>query len=117
MGILSNIKQKAVANGQEKLEPYLLPGEEVEHIFMAKEDFGVITNKRFLFMDNKMFSSKKAVTGVPFNKISSVGMEQGGFLKMGKEVLVTVGSHTTEIETYDAKEALELYKHLSAKIV
>lgn len=123
MGLLGKLKDvAATAQGnmgkriEDELNAYLLNGETIESTFQAKEDFGCITNKRLIFMDNSLTSSKKAVIAVPFSKITYVGLSRGGFMSFSKDVIVTIGSHTTTIDTYSSETALGLFKAISEKI-
>lgn len=121
MGFLSKAKQamdtKLDDKVKQELALYILPSENIEHIFRAKEDFGALTNKRIIFMDKSLIGSKKTVIGVPYGKINAVGLNKGGFMSFSKEVVITIGSKVTEIDTYNSDMAIELYTKLSEKIV
>lgn len=124
MGLLNKLKD---ASGKaesklnqkiaEELQAYLVEGETIEYTFSAKEDHGAVTSKRLLFNDKGLLTKKKTVLGVPLKNITSVGLKKGGFMQFSKEVVVQIGSQVTEIDTYNSKNALELFRQISARII
>ena len=116
MGFLDNIVDKQNQKLRTELEKFLLSGEEIEDFFVAKEDFGALTNRRLVFVDKSLIGSKKSIMGVPFSKISAVGVKRGGAFTASKEIVIMVGSHAMEIDTYSEKQAIDIYKKISEKI-
>lgn len=116
MGLLNQIRN-AANGGEKELQELLLDNEKPEKLFTAKEDFCAITDRRLIFIDKDLMTKKKAVTGTPYSKISSVSLKRGGALSFQKEVIVQIGSREVEIELYDKNQALELFKSISEKII
>lgn len=116
MGIFDNITKKAEESAKAELEKLLLDNENITFFSLAKEDYCALTNRRLLFVDKSFSSSKKATTGVPFTKISSVSIKKGGAFSITKEIIITVGSKDIEIEMYDETKSVELFKLISERI-
>ncbi len=51
MGFFDNIQDKQQQKLKIELEKFLLEDEIIDHFFMAKEDFGALTDKRLIFVD------------------------------------------------------------------
>lgn len=117
MGFFDKVNNKIEENLKNQLASFLLPGEQVEHFFIAKEDFGALTDKRVIFVDRKITSSKKTIIGIPYPKISGAGLTKGGAFTITKEVVIMVGSHSMEIETYNEQQALEIFKRITERII
>lgn len=117
MGFLDNLTEKQNKKSRTELERFILDGEQIEFFFAVKEDFGAITDKRLVFLDKSLFGNKRSIIGIPFSKISAVGVKRGGAFSPSKEILVTVGSHIIEIDTFDENQAIEIYKQISARIL
>lgn len=117
MGFFDNIQDKQQQKLKIELEKFLLEDEIIDHFFMAKEDFGALTDKRLIFVDKSLFSNKKSIVGVPFKKINAVGVKRGGTFSISKEIIIMIGSQALEIDTYDENQAIDIYKRISSKIL
>ncbi|GGB82863.1 hypothetical protein GCM10007424_23610 [Flavobacterium suaedae] len=117
MGFLDKQIKKIEEKCKEELKTLLLEDETLEKFYLVKEDYCAITNLRLIFVDNSFTSSKKATTGVPFNKISFVSLKKGGTFTISKDVIVHVGNKDIEIDLYDTNQAIEIFKIISKKIL
>lgn len=123
MGIFDKIKEKqeqlqGAVNGrlEDKIAPFLTQGEQIEFSSSAKEDFVCMTDKKLIFVDGSLLSSKNTITMLPYGKISSVSLEKGGMMNFSKNVVVSYGSRAAEIDTYSKDKAMELVARLLDKI-
>ncbi len=116
MGFLDSITTKITEKANQELTKILPEGETVLKIYIVKEDFCALTEKRVVFVDKKLVSSKKTLTSVPFSKINFVALKRGGFLSISKEVIIGTGGLALEIDTYDGEQAYEIVKEISKKI-
>ncbi|QIY83390.1 PH domain-containing protein [Chryseobacterium sp. NEB161] len=126
MGFFDNVKsglenaKATVQSAQQdynssKVSPYLLQGENVIYTKSVKEDFICLTEKRLVFVNANLLSSKKGITSIPYNKITGVSLEKGGMMSFSKNVIVWVGSKDIVIDTWSTEAALELFRLLSEK--
>ena len=120
MGILNSLKNSVQAVNQNirksQTEPYLMEGENILFEEFVKEDFVCLTDKRILFVNSKILSSKKGVTSVPLSKITGVSLEKGG-MSFSKNVILWIGSKEVEIDTYDSQKALLLFNKINELIL
>lgn len=124
MGFFDNLEKSVAADKAKKLdkvrqeiEPLLLQGEQLESCYPLSLDFVAITNKRMLFVDKKWSSSKRAMISVPWNKVTGVAMERGGFMAFSQEVEVAVGSKSYEFKFYSPEESMEAYNAILLKVL
>lgn len=111
----SNVQQAADNMNNSKISPYLLSGENVVYTKSVKEDFICLTEKRLIFVNANLLSSKKGITSIPYSKITGVSLEKGGMMSFSKNVIVWVGSKDVVIDTWSTDAALELFRLLSEK--
>lgn len=116
MGFFSNAVAKIEEAAKQEIETLLIEGEQVESFYVVKEDYCCLTNKRVIFVDKSMTSSKKSTTGIPYGNISAVGLNKGGAFSISKEVVLLIGSRQVEIDLYDTAQATEIFKTISTKI-
>lgn len=120
MGFLDNLKEnlqdKVSGNAKKELDKILPEGENIIKIYVVKEDFCAITDKRVAFVDKKLLGSKKTLTSVPFSKINFVALKRGGFLSISKEVIIGTGGLTLEVDTYDGEQAYEIMREISKRL-
>jgi len=116
MGMFDNLQNKQQENANKELQKILPEGENIVKIYMVKEDFCAITDKRVAFVDKKLVSSKKTLTAIPFTKINFVAVKRGGFLSISKEVIIGSGGFTLEIDTWDGEQAYEIVREISKRI-
>lgn len=116
MGLFDNLQQKVSDNAKKELEKILPETDTIDKIYIVKEDFCALTDKRVVFVDKKLVSSKKTLTSVPYSKINFVALKRGGFLSISKEVIVGSGGLTLEIDTWDGDQAYEIVKEISKRI-
>lgn len=120
MGFLNNLKTSMDA-ANEKIKkshttPYLMDGETILYEEFVKEDFVCLTDKRILFVNTKILSSKKGVTSIPLSKITGVSLEKGG-MSFSKNVILWIGSKEVEIDTFDSQKALQLFNVINSRIL
>lgn len=116
MGIFKSVEKKDEKARQE-IEALLLIGERIEEVYSLIIDYAAVTSIRLIFVDRNATSSKKQVTSIPWNKISSVHLQKGGFLSWTKKVSVHVSSKEYEIELIDEGNAKELHDMILQRII
>lgn len=124
MGFFDNMneaaaKQLIIQNEKLKQEivHFLIEGEEIEDVFPLFEDFLAFTNKRLLFVDKSLTSSKKCITSLPYDRITSVALEKGGFMHFSKNIEIRVGNKSHDIRSFYEEKALSIYKKINQKIL
>jgi hypothetical protein len=97
----------------EAVEPWILEGERLYAVYDLKGSgtgFVAITNKRLLFYDKALMRKKKALTSIPFSKITAViSVDEGGIFRSTSELAVQVGSHEYELEFRGGDKAQRAY--------
>lgn len=116
MGFIDDQNKKNEAKAKAEVENFLLEGEQLEDIYMNVEDYIAFTDKRMVFVDKSLMSSKKAVHSIPYQKLITVSFLKGGTFSIAKEIEVAISGHTYEIKAYDDKKALTIYKKLLTKL-
>jgi hypothetical protein len=107
---------KFIENAKAEVGIFLVEGEEIEQIFPLIEDYIVFTNDRVIFVDKQFTSSKKSISSVYFEKITSISLSKGGFMQIAKEIKIGVGSKGFDFKMYDENATVEVYKLLSKKL-
>lgn len=113
---LDKQREKAIESAKQEIAPFLIEEEEVETIFPLVEDYIAFTNLRAIFVDKQFTSSKKSISSVFYEKITSLSLSKGGFMKLSKEFQIGVGSKGFEFKLYDENHVAEIYKFLSRKM-
>jgi len=116
MGFLDDQNKKVAEKARLEVNSFLLDDENLEEIFMNSEDYVAFTNKRMMFIDKSLMSSKKAVHSIPYNKLITVAYLKGGTFSLAKEIEIAISGHTYEIKAYDDKKAMSIYKKLLSKL-
>lgn len=116
MGFLDDQNKKNEAKAKEEVTSFLLEGESIEEIFLNIEDYVAFTNRRLIFIDKSLASSKKAVHSIPYQKLITVAYLRGGFFSLAKELEIAISGHTYEIKAYDNAKAMAIYKKLMGKL-
>lgn len=124
MGFFDGIKEgmKAYSSSEpqagqmKQLQPYLLPNETVTNVYMNGNDMAALTTNRLLVLDKSIFSGKRVLLGIPFSKITAVGVGQSGTFAFSKEIEVWIGGKSHEVKVPKEEMAIELYHKLSQKI-
>lgn len=97
----------------DQILPWVLPSEKLYAVFDCKgagTGFVAVTNKRLIFYDKALMRKKKALTSVPFNKITSVStIDEGGLFRSTSELLVKTGSEAFEFEFRGGEKAQKAY--------
>ena len=97
----------------EQVLPWLLDDERLHAVYDCKGSgtgFVAITNKRLLFYDKAFMRKKKALTSVPFNKVTAVSsIDEGGIFRSTSELAVQVGSQEYEFEFRGGDKAQRAY--------
>lgn len=104
--------------------PWILDSERLYAVFDCKgagTGFVAITNKRLMFYDKAFMRKRKALTSVPFNKITAVSSvdEGGGMFGIGatSELVVKAGSEDFEFEFRGGEKAQNAYKLIMAELL
>ena len=98
----------------DQIVPWILPNEQLYAVFDCKgagTGFVAVTNKRIVFYDKAFMRKRKALTSVPFNKITSVSsVDEGrGLLGTTSELVVKTGSEEFEFEFRGGDKAQRAY--------
>lgn len=112
MGLFSTSSDTASKDVQE----LLLPGETLELQVKLVEDYLAVTDKRILFIDAEIGSSKREIVSIPFSRITEVSMLRVGS-SFGNQVSLQVGPNRRKLTLSDKNESAKLYKLLTEKIL
>ncbi len=87
----------------EQIEPWLVEGERLYAVYDCKgagTGFIAITDRRLMFYDKAFLGKRKALTTVPFGKISSISsVDEGrGLFGATSEIVVKTGSEAFAFE-------------------
>ncbi|MBC8279566.1 MAG: PH domain-containing protein [Chloroflexi bacterium] len=104
-----------------QIEPWITEGESLYCVYDCKGSgtgFIAITDKRLMFYDKAFLKKKKALTSIPFSRITSVStVDEGrGLFGTTSELVVKSGVDEHEFEFRGGEKAQEAYqiimKHL-----
>jgi hypothetical protein len=98
----------------DQIYPWLMGGERLYAVYDCKgggTGFVAITNKRLLYYDKAFLGKRKALTSVPFNKITAVSsVDEGrGLFGATSELVVKTGSESFEFEFRGGDKAQRAY--------
>ena len=98
----------------DQVVPWLLGGEKLYAVYDCKgggTGFVAVTNKRLLFYDKAFLGKRKALTSVPFNKITAVSsVDEGrGLFGATSELVVKTGSESFDFEFRGGDKAQNAY--------
>ena len=104
----------------EQIEPWLLDHERLYAVYDLKgagTGFLAITNKRLLFYDKEFGRKRKALTSVPFNKITSVSsVDEGGIFRSTSELAIQAGKEY-EFEFRGGDKAQRAYRFIMQELL
>ena len=106
----------------EQILPWLIDGERLYAVFDCKgvgTGFIAVTDRRLMFYDKAFMRKRKALTSVPFSKVSAVSsVDQGrGLLGATSELVVKTGSEEFEFEFRGGEKAQEAYKLIMRELL
>jgi len=106
----------------DQITPWILPGEKLYAVLDCKgggTGFVAVTNKRLMYYDKAFVGKRKALTSVPFNKITSVSsVDQGrGFFGATSELVVKTGSEAFEFEFRGGDKAQKAYQLIMTEML
>ena len=85
----------------------------------AGQEFVAVTNKRLVFYDKAFLGKRKALTSVPFNKITAVSsVDEGrGLFGATSELVVKTGSESFEFEFRGGDKAQRAYSFIMYEVL
>lgn len=106
----------------DQIVPWIVPNERLYAVFDCKgagTGFVAITNKRVIFYDKAFMKKRKALTSVPFNKITAVStVDEGrGLLGATSELVVKTGSEEFEFEFRGGDKAQRAYQLIMSELL
>jgi hypothetical protein len=106
----------------EQIEPWLLDDERLHAVYDCKgagTGFVGITDKRLIFYDKAFLRKRKALTSVPFSKITTVSsVDEGrGLWGTTSTLVVKTGSEEYEFEFRGGDKAQRAYKRIMAELL
>lgn len=112
MGLFGSSK----TNHSSQFDNYLIEGEVIEGVYRLVLDEICFTNKRIIFVDKEVLSTKKQLVSIPYHSIYYFSVEKGGVFELDHEIkLYTKGSHFT-MEFTKGTDILEIEKLLATHI-
>lgn len=105
------------------IQAVVLPSERLFAVYDLKgagTGFLGITNKRLVFYDKALFGNnrRKAMTSIPFSKITVVSaVDEGGLISKTSELAVAAGSEHYEFEFRGADKAQNAYKLIMTELL
>lgn len=100
---------------QEKRNPLLVEGEELEATVNLVFDKILITNRRIIFVDHKVLTTRRKYISIPYNRISAIEIELGGAMELSRELTIVVGSREYEIKSTSIDGITYIYNKLVQK--
>ena len=105
-----------------QVEPFLLPNERLYAVYDCKGSgtgFVGITNKRLVFYDKAFLGKRKALTSVPFSKVTAVSsVDEGrGLFGATSELVVKTGSEIYEFEFRGGDKAQRAYMFIMTELL
>ena len=106
----------------DQIVPWILDTERLYAVFDCKgagTGFVAITDKRLIFYDKAFMKKRKALTSVPFSKITAVScVDEGrGLFGSTSELVVKTGSEEFEFEFRGGEKAQSAYKLIMAELL
>ena len=105
----------------EAILPWILDGERLHAVFDLKGSgtgFVGITNKRLIFYDKDFGRKRKALTSLPFSKITTVSsVDEGGIFRSTSELVVHAGSKEYEFEFRGGDKAHRAYRYIMHELL
>ena len=106
----------------DQVVPWIIPNEKLFAVFDCKgagTGFVAITNKRVIFYDKAFMKKRKALTSVPFNKITAVSsVDEGrGLFGATSELVIKTGSEEFEFEFRGGEKAQNAYRLIMAELL
>ena len=105
----------------ESILPWILESERLYAVFDLKGSgtgFIGITNKRLVFYDKEFARKRKALTSVPFSKITAVSsIDEGGIFRSTSELVVKTGSEEYEFDFRGGDKAQRAYRYIMQELL
>lgn len=106
----------------EQVVPWLLDHERLYAVYDCKGQgtgFVAITDKRLIFYDKEFMRRRKALTSVPFSKITAVSTVDEGRNLFGStsELVIKTGSEAYEFEFRGGDKAQRAYKFIMFELL
>lgn len=101
----------------DQIVPWLLGGEKLYAVYDLKGSgtgFIAVTSKRLMFFDKAFVGKRKALTSIPFSKISAVSsVDEGrGLFGATSQLVVKTGSEMFEFEFRGGDKAHRAYQFI-----
>lgn len=109
MGIFGGTK----SNNAKRFIPALIEGEEVEAIYRLVLDEICFTNKRIIFFDKTIFSTKKGKVSIPYRSIHSYIIEDDGIFDRDIEVKLLTSTGEFNLKFSKGTDLIEIEKLLT----
>ncbi|MEC0249180.1 PH domain-containing protein [Paenibacillus chitinolyticus] len=92
-GLLGNASEMSPEKLQKELEPFLIPGEQVQIAYKIIRDGFVFTNKRLILIDKQgVTGSKVEYMSVPYKSIIRYAKESAGTFDLDAELKIWLSS-------------------------
>jgi hypothetical protein len=105
----------------DQIVPWLLEDERLFAVYDCKgagTGFIAVTNKRLMFYDKAMMRKKKALTSIPFSRISTVSsIDSGGVFRSSSELDIRCGAEDYEFEFRGGDKAQKAYVMIMREIL
>ncbi|MDP2948466.1 MAG: PH domain-containing protein [Chloroflexota bacterium] len=105
----------------DQIVPWILPNEKLHAVFDCKgagTGFVAVTDKRLMFYDKAFMKRRKALTSVPFDKITAVScVDEGGLFRTTSELVVKTGSEEFSFEFRGGEKAQNAYSLIMAELL
>ncbi len=106
----------------EQILPWLIDGERLYAVFDCKgvgTGFIAVTDRRLMFYDKAFMRKRKALTSVPFSRVTSVSsLDQGrGLRGTTSELVVKTGPQEFWFEFRGGEKAQEAYKLIMRELL
>ena len=100
-------------NSSKQFEKALTEGEEIEAVYRLVIDEICFTNKRIIFFDKNVLSTKKAKVSIPYKNIRSFAIEDDGLFDRDIEVKLLTGGTDFSLKFSKGADIIEVEKLLA----
>ena len=106
----------------DQIKPWLIDGERLYAVYDCKgagTGFVAITDRRLMFYDKAFLRKRKALTSIPFSKITAISsIDEGrGLFGSTSEIVVKTGAEEFEFEFRGGEKAQRAYMFMITEIL
>jgi hypothetical protein len=104
----------------DRIAAYCIPGETIYAVFDCKgkgTGFVGITDRRVIFYDQGVFSSKKSMISIPFNQVIGISSADSGMIWQTSEITLITAAGKFDFEFRGGDKAHQAYAYIMGQIL